>query len=114
VDLSNAFSTYSQQAPVFQTWNTLTAPRPDTVINSADFTRPLVTLNSRESVAKLLEINKTSRIKICGSYMANKIPLLDAAVESSVKLARQFDCVIPWDKHDKTGGENDTTPSLAY
>jgi predicted NAD/FAD-binding protein len=120
VDLSKAFSTYSQQAPVFQTWNTIKTPRPDTVINSSDFTRPLVTLSSRESVAKLLEINKTSRIKICGSYMANKIPLLDAAVESSVKLARQLDCVIPWDKVGKqdkevqAGDENDTTPALAY
>jgi len=114
VDLSKAFSTYAQQAPVFQTWNIIKAPQPGTVINSSDFTRPLVTLNSRESVAQLLEINKSSRIKICGSYMANKIPLLDAAVESSVKLARQLDCDIPWETSVEPADENYDVPALAY
>ena len=113
VDLSKAFSTYAQQAPVFQTWNIIKAPKPHTVINSSDFTRPLVTLNSRESVAKLLEINKLSGIKICGSYMANKIPLLDAAVESSVKLARQLGCDIPWDETQAVDESYDA-PALAY
>jgi len=114
VDLSKAFSTYAQQAPVFQTWNVIKAPQPHKVINSSDFTRPLVTLNSRESVAQLLDINQSSRIKICGSYMANKIPLLDAAVESSVKLARQLNCDIPWDKSVEPADENYDAPALAY
>ncbi len=30
--------------------------------------------------------------------MANKIPLLDAAVESSVNIAEQLGCTIPWRK----------------
>ena len=97
VDLTKAFSTYRLQAPIFQTWNILKTPKAESVLTSQDFTRPLVTLESRKAVAELKHINKTARIQICGSYMANKIPLLDAAVESSVDLARQLGCDIPWE-----------------
>lgn len=114
VDLSKAFNTYSQQAPVFQTWNVIKKPKPECIISQAQFTRPLVTLSSRESISRLMEINEKSRIKICGSYMANKIPLLDAAVESSVKLARNLGCDIPWDKTDKQIPDDYQAPVLAY
>jgi len=114
VDLTKAFSTYKGQAPVYQTWNILKAPKQSKIISQADFTRPLVTLKSRQSVAQLLKHNHSSAIKICGSYMANKIPLLDAAVESSVKIARQLDCIIPW--HKELPAEDDTAfdPVLAF
>ncbi|MEH6346687.1 MAG: FAD-dependent oxidoreductase [Bermanella sp.] len=114
VDLTKAFSTYKGQASVYQTWNILKAPKQSSVISQADFTRPLVTLKSRQSVAELLKHNHTSAIKICGSYMANKIPLLDAAVESSVKIAKQLDCIIPW--HEEVDPEEEITfdPALAY
>ena len=114
VDLSKALSTYAQQAPVFQTWNILKAPKKDSVINQSDFTRPIVTLSSRESVAQLLDINKTSNIKICGSYMANKIPLLDAAVESSVQVARQLSCDIPWESSINAEQQDYSPAVLAY
>lgn len=98
VDLSKAFSTYQSQQPVFQTWNALKTPKADSIITEQTFTRPLVTLQSRKAVEALQQINKTSDIKICGSYMANKIPLLDAAVESSVGIAKLLHCDIPWEK----------------
>lgn len=114
VDLTKAFSTYKGQAPIYQTWNIIKAPKQNSVISQAEFTRPLVTLKSRQSVAALLKHNHTSAIKICGSYMANKIPLLDAAVESSVKIAQQLNCIIPW--HEELAPEGDTVfdPALAY
>lgn len=102
VDLTKAFSTYREQAPIFQTWNILKPPKAETVLSSQTFSRPLVTLKSRMSVSALKDINQTSRIQICGSYMANKIPLLDAAVESSVDIARRLGCPIPWELSKKT------------
>ena len=97
VDLTKAFSTYAQQHPVFQTWHPIKQPSVDSIIQQAQFSRPLVTLDSRKAVKQLQRLNEVSPIKICGSYMANRFPLLDAAVESSVTIARQFGVDIPWD-----------------
>lgn len=97
VDLTKAFSTYKHQQPVFQTWHPIKQPKAETVIAQADFSRPLVTLDSRKAVAKLQHLNIQSPVKICGSYMANRFPLLDAAVESSVAMARQMGVAIPWE-----------------
>jgi predicted NAD/FAD-binding protein len=97
VDLTKAFSTYKHQQPVFQTWHPIKQPKAETVIAQADFSRPLVTLDSRKAVAKLQYLNIQSPVKICGSYMANRFPLLDAAVESSVAMARQMGVAIPWE-----------------
>lgn len=96
VDLTKAFSTYGQQQSVYQTWHPIKQPDPEKVICEAQFSRPLVTLESRKVVQALQGINQHSPIKICGSYMANRFPLLDAAVESSVILARSMGVPIPW------------------
>ncbi|MFT7110630.1 MAG: putative NAD/FAD-binding protein [Psychrobacter glaciei] len=98
VDLTKSFSTYRLQQPIYQTWNAHTEINPDHIIRQQQFTRPLVTLDSRQAVSKLKQLNHNSPIKIVGSYMANKIPLLDAAVESSVDIAQQLGCEIPWIK----------------
>lgn len=97
VDLTKAFCTYKHQQPVFQTWHPIKQPNPDSVIAQAEFTRPTVTLDSREAVIELQEFNKHSRVKVCGSYMANRFPLLDAAVESSIAVAKQLGVSTPWE-----------------
>lgn len=97
VDLTKAFSTYQTQQRVFQTWHPIKQPAKDTIICQAEFTRPLVTLDSREAVKQLQALNPCSAVKVCGSYMANRFPLLDAAVESSVNLARELGVMIPWE-----------------
>lgn len=96
VDLTKAFTTYAQQQSVYQTWHPIKQPDPEKVICEAQFSRPLVTLESRKAVQALQEMNQEGPIKICGSYMANRFPLLDAAVESSVTLARIMGANIPW------------------
>lgn len=106
VDLTKAFSTYKDQQPVFQTWNVIKPPKASSIIAQQSFTRPLVTLESRVAVAQLQSLNVKSHIKICGSYMANKIPLLDAAVESSVDIAKQLGCIIPWQQTDGEKGDS--------
>ena len=97
VDLTKAFSTYKNQQPVFQTWHPIKQPAPETIISQAQFSRPLVTLQSRQSIKQLQQLNKQSSVKICGSYMANRFPLLDAAVESSVAIAKQLGVNVPWE-----------------
>ena len=114
VDLTKAFSSYQQQAPIYQTWNPIKAPQESQVLSRAHFTRPLVTLHSRQSVAQLIELNKHSSIKICGSYMVNKIPLLDAAVASSITIAKQMGCTIPWEANTDKQTESITDAELAY
>ena len=96
VDLTKAFSTYKEQQPVFQTWHPIKQPAAESVISQAQFSRPLVTLASRESIQALQQLNKQSSVKICGSYMANRFPLLDAAVESSVAIAKELGVEVPW------------------
>lgn len=96
VDLTKAFSTYAAQKSVFQTWHPIKQPRADKVICQAEFSRPLVTLESRQVVSQLQSLNEHSPIKICGSYMANRFPLLDGAVESSVTIASLMGVHAPW------------------
>jgi len=112
VDLTKAFSSYQDQQPVFQTWHPIKQPAPSSVIAQADFTRPLVTLDSREAVAELQALNTHSRVKICGSYMANRFPLLDAAVESSVTMARQMGVEIPWESKLEDTGNTESAATV--
>lgn len=99
VDLTQAFSTYQQQDSIYQTWHPIVQPKTEKVLCQAEFTRPLVTLETRSIIQQLQLLNETSAIKICGSYMADKFPLLDAAVESSIQLARLLDADIPWESN---------------
>jgi len=98
VDLTQAFSTYKKQAPVYQTWHPIIQPDPESILCQASFTRPLVNLETRDVVQQLQALNQNGAIKICGSYMTNKFPLLDAAVESSIEVARLMGAQIPWEK----------------
>ena len=106
VDLTKAFSSYKGHASIYQTWNPIKTPKESHVISRAHFTRPLVTLESRQSVSQLMKLNKHSAIKISGSYMVNKIPLLDAAVASSVSIAKQMGCDIPWEQESYSKPES--------
>jgi len=98
VDLTKAIARLSGQETVFQTWNPMRRIAPNRELARVDFTRPTVTRDSREAVRALLESQSQSgnRLWLCGSYMAEKIPLLEAAVDSSVTLAKQLGAVIPW------------------
>lgn len=100
VNLAQAFSTYEKQENVYQTWSLnddiLNHISKDKILATASFSRPLVTLNSLEAVKRIQQLNSESRIKIAGSYMTEKIPLLDAAATSAINIAKLFDCPAPW------------------
>ncbi len=98
VNLTKAIPRLSGQQPVFQTWNPMRRIAPNRELARVDFTRPTVTQDSRQAVIALRERqNQTgNQLWLCGSYMAEKIPLLEAAVDSSVAVAKQLGAVIPW------------------
>ena len=98
VDLTKAIARLSGQETVFQTWNPMRRIAPNRELARVDFTRPTVTRDSREAVRALQasQSQPGNRLWLCGSYMAEKIPLLEAAVESSVAVAEQLGAAIPW------------------
>jgi predicted NAD/FAD-binding protein len=98
VNLTKAIPRLSGQQPVFQTWNPMRRIAPNRELARVDFTRPTVTRDSRLAVLALREQQNHAgnQLWLCGSYMAEKIPLLEAAVDSSVAVAKQLGAVIPW------------------
>ncbi|OAO03768.1 hypothetical protein A8B75_10580 [Sphingomonadales bacterium EhC05] len=98
VDLSKAIARLSGQESVFQTWNPLRPIAANKLLASLEFTRPTVTRDSRRAVAQLRDqqSHAGNRLWLCGSYMADKIPLLEAAVDSAVSVAEQLGADIPW------------------
>lgn len=101
VNLSKAFERYDGVDHVFQTWNPLRNPDASKELARVKFTRPIVTLKSRAAIAELREHQQApeNQLWFCGSYMADKIPLLDAAVDSSMAVAQALGAKIPWEQH---------------
>ena len=85
----NKFHTqWPQVAPIFQTIKPLDDALPESIICSADLQRPVVTTASHELWESMDQINqRDSRIKFCGSYAVEGIPLLESAVVSAQRLA---------------------------
>lgn len=98
VDLTKAIPRLSDQGTVFQTWNPMRRIAPNRELARVDFTRPTVTRDSRKAVAALRDQQNQAdnKLWLCGSYMAEKIPLLEAAVDSSVAVAEHLGASIPW------------------
>lgn len=98
VDLTKAIARLSGQKTIFQTWNPMRRISPNRELARVDFTRPTVTRDSRKAVIALHESQnqRGNRLWLCGSYMAEKIPLLEAAVDSSVVVAEHLGAAIPW------------------
>ena len=109
VDLTKAIRRFQGQQRVFQTWNPVRDPAPEKELARIKFTRPVVTRESRAAMYDLQKLQQKTdnRLWFCGSYVtADKIPLLDAAVDSSVVLAERLGVEIPWLKSkDKDSGK---------
>ena len=98
VDLTKAIARLSGQETIFQTWNPMRRIAPNRELARVNFTRPTVTRDSRKAVIALRESQDqpANRLWLCGSYMAERIPLLEAAVDSSVLVAEHLGAAIPW------------------
>lgn len=101
VDMTQAFSTYRRQQRVFQTWNPLRDVRDEHVLAEATFTRPLVTHDSRRAAAEMRRLQSEGAspgLVFCGAYMGDRVPLLEAAVESAVAAAQRLGASAPWNE----------------
>ena len=101
VDLTKAIRRYQHQATVFQTWHPTFEPDADKLLAKVEFSRPVVTLESRQAMQQLRQVQQQQDpnqgcLWFCGSYLADKVPLLDAAVDSSVAVAQRLGVSIPW------------------
>lgn len=88
----------AHEPPIFQTWNPLREPAPTSVLGRARFERPLVTLDSRDAVSALADVQARSgrRLHYCGSYAAPGIPLLESAVRSAMVVSARLQATAPW------------------
>lgn len=98
VNLTRTIARLGQQDTVFQTWNPIRDPDPAKELTRVSFTRPTVNLSSRKAMSSLRDYHhqQGNRLWFCGSYVADKVPLLDAAVDSSVAVAEQLGVKVPW------------------
>jgi predicted NAD/FAD-binding protein len=98
VDLTKAIARLSGQEHIFQTWNPMRRIAPNRELARVEFTRPAVNQQSRAAMADLRKRQGQTgnRLWFCGSYMVDKIPLLEAAVDSAVTVAEQLGATIPW------------------
>ncbi len=98
VDLTKAIDRLKGQQNIFQTWNPIRNIAANRELARVAFTRPAVTLESRKAVNFLQSIHAEAgnRLWLCGSYMTDKIPLLEAAVDSAISVADCLGADIPW------------------
>lgn len=78
-----------RRSPVFQTWNPILEPRPETVRAEAHFERPVVNAASLEGarLLRLLHAQHGRRLWFCGSYMGPGIPLLESAARTALDVS---------------------------
>ncbi|KAL1504482.1 hypothetical protein AB1Y20_010887 [Prymnesium parvum] len=82
------------QAPLFQTWNPLVEPQPDSVRCDYGFERPVVTFASARAMRQLQAAQGRAHIWFVGAYSRYSMPLLENGVKSSMEVARKLgvDC----------------------
>ncbi|MDR6982185.1 putative NAD/FAD-binding protein [Rheinheimera pacifica] len=77
--------TLSSCAPVFQTWNPLFEPKPDTVLARIPLQRAVVTPGTAKVHKALKQWHHQSgrQVFFCGSWAYEGVPLLESAVQSA-------------------------------
>lgn len=92
--------TLENAAPVFQTWNPLIEPAPDTVLVRVPLARAVVHGGTGQALAQLRELHAEPgrRVFFCGSWAYPGVPLLESAVRSAIAVATQLKLPVPWDK----------------
>lgn len=89
VDLTRAISSLRHGDPLLQVWNPVREVAAAKLLADVTFSRPLVTMKSRQAVSSLRDSQgESDAILLTGSYLCDGIPLLDGAVKSSLHIAR--------------------------
>jgi uncharacterized protein len=80
-------------SPVFQTWNPIRDPHPDSVRARSRFERPVVNAASLVGAREMamLHAQHGRRLWFCGSYLGPGIPLLESAATTAEKVALAID-----------------------
>lgn len=94
VDMAHSFPSFRHLDAVYQTWN----PWEDShdVLARFSFTRPVVTLESRAAMSRLRAEQSKQGYWYCGAYVADRVPLLEAAVSSALDVAEGLGVKAPW------------------
>lgn len=80
-------------SPVFQTWNPILEPRPETLRAQARFQRPVVNTASLAGAREVEELQRQPdrRLWFCGSYLGPGIPLLESAAATAARVAEAIE-----------------------
>lgn len=86
--------------PVFQTWNPLFEPAPETVLVRVPLARAVVHGGTEPALAQLRALHAEAgrRVFFCGSWAYPGVPLLESAVRSAIAVAEQLKIPVGWDR----------------
>jgi predicted NAD/FAD-binding protein len=98
VCLNKSMPTVKNCLPVFQTWHPTTNIDPKEILASVTFERPIMSSDALLHIKKIQDSMQqpNNRIWFCGSYLGGGIPLLEAGVRSSLRVANQLGVKTPW------------------
>lgn len=89
----NAIVPGLRHAPtLLQTIHPLREPAPDTVVREVTLDRPVLGVGSREGYQRMLALHREPdrRLWFCGSYLTDRLPLLESATVSAQRVARHI------------------------
>lgn len=91
--------TLAQAPPVFQTWNPLFEPAPETVLVRVPLARAVVHGGTEAALAALRTLHAEAgrRVFFCGSWAHPGVPLLESAVRSAMAVATLLKLPVAWD-----------------
>lgn len=98
VCLNKSMSTVKDCLPVFQTWHPTTEIKSERILANVTFERPIINFDALEHIQAIQTSmqQRSNRIWFCGSYLGGGIPLLEAGVRSSLRVANQLGITTTW------------------
>lgn len=96
VNMAQSFPSYAGMPSLYQVWNPRHALAEEKVLARFAFTRPVVTHASRQAMRDLDAQQGEDRLWFVGAYVADRVPLLEAAVGSAVGVASRLGVSAPW------------------
>jgi len=98
VCLNKSMTTVKDCLPVFQTWHPTTKINSEAILASVTFERPVMSFDALEHIQSIHDSMQQAdnRIWFCGSYLGGGIPLLEAGVRSSLRVANKLGIQTPW------------------
>jgi predicted NAD/FAD-binding protein len=86
--------------PVFQTWNPLFEPAPESVLMRVPLARAVVHGGTEAALAQLRTLHAAAgrRVFFCGSWAYPGVPLLESAVRSALAVADLLQLPVNWNR----------------